>query len=815
VRFRSAFHLLLLLTASVASSLPARSAAQPKTALTGRTTESFDADWRFRQEDVKDGQAVDAPEAGWKSVTLPHDWSIAGPFSEQNPTGGAGAFLPSGIGWYRKSFTLPAESRGRRVFVEFDGVLQNSDVWINGEHLGHRPSGYVSFRYELTDHLKFGPEARNVLAVRTDTSQQPASRWYSGAGIYRHVRLVTVGAIHVEPDSLFVTATDIVAGGERNPPALHASSATVVVRAVVKNTTTAEAHVTVGCRITDEVGGVLAETTNSDLTIPAGQTTNLELPVPVRNVPLWDTAHPSLCRATVVVTQGATAQDNASTLFGVRTAEFDSQRGFLLNGRVVRLYGVCVHHEGGAFGAAVPVAVWEQRLGALRTLGVNAIRTAHNPPDPGFLDLCDRMGFLVMDELFDCWTVGKNPFDYHLYFDEWSKTDVRDTVRRDRNHPSIILYSAGNEIHDTPQEEKAKTILAGLVATFHENDPTRAVTQALFRPNVSHDYTNGLADLLDVIGTNYRDKELIAAWQDKPGRKIVGTEQRHDRETWLNLRDNPEEAGQFLWTGVDYLGEARAWPVIANNSGLIDRAGTLKPLALERRSWWGPKPTVGIVRRVAPNVVSKYDPGYEPANVTLRRTPVIFADWTPSSREAHEESVEIYSNCASVELFLNGRSLGAKPLNPDAAPRVWKVAFEPGTIRAVGSNAGEVVATDELRTAGNPAAIELIADRPTVSTDWEDVVRVTARVVDANGVLVPDATDAVTFAAEGAGAVVAVDNADNAAHDSFQAASYPAYHGRAYAFVRAVRPSGDIVLTASAPGLKSGVAQLKAAGAAR
>jgi beta-galactosidase len=244
--------------------------------------------------------------------------------------------------------------------------------------------------------------------------------------------------------------------------------------------------------------------------------------------------------------------DEEAVTFGIRDARFESETGFWLNGKNFKLLGACLHQDGGAFGSAVPVAVWEQRLTALREIGVNAIRTAHNPPDPGFLDLCDRMGFLVMDELFDCWTVGKPGLDgqalkdYHLYFNEWSKTDARDTVRRDRNHPSVILWSSGNEIHDTPQEEKAKQILAGLVAVFHENDPTRPVTQALFRPNVSHDYTNGLADLLDVIGTNYRDTELLAAWRAKPGRKIIGTEQQHDRRTWLTLRDNAAEAGRFL-----------------------------------------------------------------------------------------------------------------------------------------------------------------------------------------------------------------------------------------------------------------------------
>ena len=333
---------------------------------------------------------------------------------------------------------------------------------------------------------------------------------------------------------------------------------------------------------------------------------------------------------------------------------------------------------------------------------MNAIRTAHNPPAPEFLDLCDRMGFLVMDEMFDCWTVAKNPYDYHLYFNEWSKMDERDTILRDRNHPSIILYSVGNEIHDTPKAELAKGILEGLVAVAHEADPTRPVTQALFRPNVSHDYDDGLADLLDVIGQNYRENEILAAHAQNPSRKIIGTENQHSRAAWLALRDNPPYAGQFLWSGIDYLGESRRWPVVAAGSGLLDRTGAPKPMAFERQSWWSDKPMVFITRRVAPNALRPTDPGYEPAaQDVLRRPQVLFADWTPKNLQPHEETVEVYSNCKEVELFLNGKSLGVKPLNADASPRMWKVAFAPGTLKAVARNNGKVVATDELRTAGS------------------------------------------------------------------------------------------------------------------
>ena len=300
-----------------------------------------------------------------------------------------------------------------------------------------------------------------------------------------------------------------------------------------------------------------------------------------------------------VIVAGSVVDEDAVP-FGIREFRFDAATGFWLNGRNFKIKGVCLHHDGGAFGAAVPLRVWERRLEILKRLGVNAIRTAHNPPAPEFLDLTDRMGFLVMDEMFDSWTVAKNPYDYHRYFNEWSRIDTRDIVRRDRNHPSIIVYSAGNEIRDTPKAELAKTILRGLVDVFHENDPTRPVSQGLFRPNVSRDYDNGLADILDVVGQNYRENEILAAHRQKPTRKILGTENTHDRNAWLALRDNAPYAGQFLWSGIDYLGEARAWPGIGFPFGLLDRTGTPRPRAFERQSWWSDEPMVHITRRVAP-----------------------------------------------------------------------------------------------------------------------------------------------------------------------------------------------------------------------
>jgi len=756
-----------------------------------RTTLPFDRDWRFFRGDAAGAEAPAATDTAWTPVDLPHDWSIAGPFDEKNPSGAAGGFLPAGVGWYRKHFTLPAADAGRRVFVEFDGVMAHSDVWINGVHLGNRPYGYVSFGYECTGHLKFGPAADNVLAVRVDDSRQPASRWYEGAGIYRHVRLVVTDPVHLEHWGTFVTT-----------PRVAADAATVHVRSVVVNQSDAAADATLRLTLIAPDGTAAKAVETDARRIEAGGSATFERDLAVASPDLWDINHPACYHLRTEVRVGRTTVDDATTPFGIREARFDAATGFWLNGRNLKLKGVCLHADASAFGMAVPLGVWERRLAALKQLGVNAIRTAHNPPAPEFLDLCDRMGFLAMDELFDCWTVGKNKYDYHLDFNDWSQTDVRDTVRRDRNHPSIILYSAGNEIHDTPDAALAKKILAGLVAVFHAEDSTRPVTQALLRPNRSHDYDDGLADLLDVIGTNYRYRELIAAHEAKPTRKIVGTENRHDLASWLAVRDTPAYAGEFIWSGADYLGEAWFWPNVASSSGLLDRTDRPKPDGYAVQSWWSDTPMVYAARRVAPTPRGPVDPGYGP--VRRRRMQALFPDWNPRHPAPHGETVEVYSNCAQVELVLNGQSLGAKPRAADFAPRTWTVPYAPGTLEAVGRNRGEVVARFELRTAGNPDHLELTAHHAQLAPGWDRVDFVTARVVDANGVVVPDADNPVTFAVTGPGAIAAVDSADNASHESFQGSQRRAYQGRCVAIVRATAASGEITVAATSPSLAPG-----------
>jgi beta-galactosidase len=807
---------ILLLAALLAlpSLLHAAPAAAPLSQKP-RVIQQFTTGWRFLQADAPGAEKPGFDDSAWVGVTLPHDWSIAGPFKEDAPSRGAGAFAPTGIGWYRKTFTVPdadaTPTAARRTYIVFDGVMANSDVYLNGELLGHRPYGYVSFYYELTPHLHPG---KNTISVRVDDSQQPASRWYPGAGINRQVRLVTTSDAHIVPWGTFVTT-----------PSVSAASATIHVRSTVTNESAAPVNLTLRVRLTGPNGAPVLATkvvsSASSQNVAPGANADLDAEMTLPKPDRWDLDHPVLYTVHATLLRDGKAVDDEDVPFGIREFHFDPDKGFFLNGVHHKVYGVALHTDGGAVGTAVPLGVWERRLTELRKLGVNAIRTAHNPPAPEFLDLADRMGFLIMDEMFDCWSVAKNPYDYHLYFKDWNIRDTTDTVMRDRNHPSIILWSAGNEIHDTPKPDIAIPILTALVKTFHKNDPTRPVTQALFRPNVSHDYDNGLADLLDVVGQNYREQEILAAHAQKPTRKIIGTENAHDRNQWIAMRDHPEYSGQFLWSGIDYLGESRTWPTIGSGSGLLNSAALPHGRAFERQSWWSTTPMVAMVRRVTAVRATPVDPGYAnatstdqtaaataraagpPPDPSVRFSEPLLPDWTPKSLEPHTENVDVYTNAEEVELFLNGKSIGTEKLHADASAISFKVPFEPGTLKAVARSNGKVVATEELKTAGKPARIVFTADKVAtpLTPDWNDVRYVTATLVDDAGTRIPDSTTVIHFSASGPASIIAVDNGNFMDHDPFQATQRKVYFGNALALLRATGTTGRVTVTASADGI--------------
>lgn len=761
-------------------------------------------DWRVLVGDPEGAETLGLDDSRWAKVSVPHDWAIAGPFDVKARAGGAGGFLPTGVAWYRR--VLDAKpTPGRRVFVELDGVMERSGVWINGHHLGHRPSGYVSLRYDVTDFLR--ADGRNVLAVRADTSFAPSSRWYAGSGVYGKVRLIETGDVHVEQGGAFVST-----------PAIGKDQATARVQVDVTNSGAKASSAGLEIVVSDPDGKVVARQSVPPVTIDVARTETLSAELPIPAPRLWGLDSPNLYRASIrVIGADGQASDSEVVPFGIRTAKFEADTGFWLNGRNIKLKGVALHADGGAVGAAVPLAVWRQRFTALKALGVNAIRTAHNPPSPDFLDLADRMGFVVMDELFDQWNVAKTPGDYHLFFSDWHKRDARDMLRRDRNHPSVVLWSAGNEIHDTAYPVQAKAALHSLLDVMHAADPTRPVTQALFRPNVTGDYANGLADMLDVVGQNYREGELTAAHEAKPTRKIIGTENSHARGSWIAVRDYAPYAGMFLWTGVDYLGESdrSGWPNIGNPAGLLDRTGALKVNGMQRAGWWAETPVIHVVRNAAPAAPPPPNDGAGPApalpTMVAVATPApkvrIFDDWTPEDLSPHPETIEVYSNCPSVDVTLNGRALGAKPLPADGAPRQWSVTFSPGEVVASCGGAGP---RDSLRTAGPAKRIVLASDDKAVGSSFDDLAFVRARVVDAKGVIVPSAEASITFAVSGAGRFVAADNGAPADHTPFASPVRSAFRGTATAYVRGTG-GGKLTVKASAPGLEPATLTLPSA----
>jgi beta-galactosidase len=740
----------------------------------GRVSTSFDADWRFFKGDAKGAQATAFNDGAWRPLSIPHDWSIEGPYDQANPTSRGGGYLPAGVGWYRKRFTLPAEEAKRRVRIEFDGVMANSEVWINGKLLGKRPYGYSSFSYDLSPYLKFGKGQANVLAVRADNEVQPASRYYTGAGIYRHVRMVSTEPVQFGAGGIFVSTT-----------AIDADGASLRLQSDLSNTSPTDGEYVLQVAIHDPAGKVV-QTTESRHKLAAGRSAEVLQTVKVPAPQRWSLDQPLLYRAVATLRSGSTVLDQQTTSFGIREFKFDADTGFWLNGVNLKIKGVCLHHDAGALGAAVPLDAWRRRFELLREAGVNAIRTAHNPVAPEFLDLADEMGFLVMDETFDTWTAAKDNGEqgYNRFWTQWWEADTRAMVIRDRNHPSIIMYSVGNEIHDNLDSPEGFQKYKQQQDLMHQLDPTRPVTMALFRPALSKVYVNGFAETMDIVGQNYRENELVAAHKANPRRKVIGTENGHQQSAWLALRDNAFMAGQFLWVGFDYLGE-NSWPATTYDQGLFDRAGNWKPRGLQRQSWWSAKPVVHIVRRADNDGTGDW-----------------VADWTPADLNTYDDAkVQIYSNAEQVELFLNGESLGSKAKPKDDSPRGWDVTFAPGTLRAVASNGGKEVAVEELKTAGPAARIELASSRKTLGAGWNDAAFVTARIVDANGVEVPNGSVPLAFSISGPGALGAVDNGNVASHDSYQSNQCKSDRGRCLAVVKANAPSGTITLKADAKGL--------------
>ena len=742
-----------------------------------RVITSFDADWKFIKQDISQASAANYNDKSWRSLNVPHDWSIEYPFNRANTSGRGGGYVETGIGWYRKSFVLNTTESNQQFFIEFDGVMMNSDVWINGYHLGKRPYGYISFQYELTKHLNFGKDKINVLAVRADNSLQPASRWYTGSGIYRHVKLISTGTTHIDKWGVFVTT-----------PKISTDKATVHAQIQVLNQSAASNNIVIETSIMAPNGSVVSNN-QLKLSIAAAQQKIVDQDLTVTQPQLWTLEKTNQYTAIVTVKVNNKIIDTYKTIFGIRTIQFDAEKGFLLNGNAVKIKGVCLHHDGGAFGSAVPLGVWEKRILALKELGVNGIRTSHNPVAPEFLSLCDQLGMLVMNETFDTWNAKKSSADngYNLYFTDWWERDTRDQVLRDRNHPSVVIYSIGNEIHDNLNDSTGFRKYKMQQDLVHSLDSTRPVTMALFRPGISRVYENGFAETMDIVGQNYRENELVALHEKKPNLKQIGTENRTEQAAWIPFRDKPYIAGQFLWTGIDYIGESD-WPAVVHGSGLLDRTGFVRHLGYQRKSWWSNEPMVYTMRKEGNAGAGEW-----------------INDWSPTDVDTYDEAkVQVFSNCDEVELFLNDISQGVKPRPADnASPRGWSFTFHTGVLKTVGKNNGKIVATQVLKTAGAPAKIILSTEKKTVGNTWDDVCYITATIVDENNVECLNADNQIEFSVTGAGVLAGADNGDLTATESFLSNKRFSYKGRCIAIVKANAATGKINIVATTSNLKS------------
>ena len=794
---RAVVGLLALLVAPFASTVAQRE----------RAILPFDRAWRFHLGDVPGAQEATFDDSAWRRLDLPHDWSIEGEFSDTNPAGAGGGALPGGVGWYRKTFSVAGRDTGRLVFVEFDGVYRNSEVWIDGHYLGKRPYGYSSFSYELTPHLRYGG-ASDVIAVRVNNSQQPNSRWYSGSGIYRHVRLVTTDRVHVDHWGTYVTT-----------PEVTPASARVTIRTTISNASQADQPITLRTVLYD-AGDREVAAASAEARVPRDSVSEIAQDLVIRNPTQWSLDRPYVYRAVSRVVCGGKPCDDYSTPFGVRTFVFDPDRGFILNGKPLKIRGVCLHHDLGALGAAVNTRALERQLEIMRGMGVNAIRTSHNPPAPELLDLTDRMGFIVLDEAFDMWKKQKTKFDYHLDWDAWHVRDLSDMVRRDRNHPSVFMWSIGNEVMEqwTNGDSTAAPIARELAGIVRGLDPTRPITSA----NNNGSPANPLfhAGALDLLGHNYHHQAWANFPTQFPGAKFIITEAMSalnsrgvyeqpsdsvasyatpyvkdsgpqpnkdyrlssydDRKAfWGSLHEEslrlferyPFLSGMFIWQGIDYLGEPTPyeWPARSSYFGVVDLAGFPKDPYYLYQSVWTTRPMLHV-----------------------------FPHW--SWAPGRTIDVWAYSNAAEVELFLNGASLGAKQKPEKVSHLMWRVAYTPGTLRAVARTGGRVVATQEVKTAGVPARVALAPDRGTIHPDGNDLSFVTVTVEDSAGVPVPTAEPLVRFRVAGDGRIVGVDNGDQISHEPFQADHVRLFEGKALVIIRGGRTPGTVTLTATAEG---------------
>jgi beta-galactosidase len=797
---------------------------------------NFDPGWRFLKADAPGAEAAAFNDSSWRTVDLPHDWSIedlppaaasaavaapastpaptnlpatgggrgrgrvsfpiVGPFSPDSPGGRATGYTLGGTGWYRKHFVLDRLSAGKRIAIQFDGVYMDSDVWLNGHPLGNHPYGYTAFAYDLTDFLN-PPGQDNVIAVRVrDTGRN--SRWYSGSGIYRHVVLRVTDPLRVGQWGVYVTT-----------PKVTKERATVNVATTIENGQSADTVLTLRIKLLGPTGKIL-QTGETNVHASAGG--QLEIPVTfeIKSPPLWSVEKPVLCQASVELLASGKVVDTSTTTFGIREIKFSVENGFTLNGVSVKLRGGCLHHDLGVLGSASFDRAEERRVELLKASGYNAIRTSHNPPSTAFLNACDRLGVLVIDEAFDCWEKSKNPDDYGKYFADWWQRDLDSMLLRDRNHPCVILWSIGNEINERA-DESGYVIAKKLSDEVRRLDPTRPVTEAICgfwdRPGKPWSDTDKAFTFLDVGGYNYQVGQYERDHVKFPDRIIVGTESypRDIASIWRTVEKNPYVLGDFVWTCMDYIGEAGTGAARLDNDrgvyfdaycGDLDICGFKKAVSHYRDVVWGLSPLEVFVHRPIPEGRRETVAGWG--------WPDELASWTWPGNEGKQMQINVYSQCDSVRLELNGKEIGVQQINGGRLTARFEAPYAAGELKAVGLKNEKVVATKILRTTGPAKKVRLAVDRSTIRADRGDLAYVTVEITDASGNVLPDATNLVHFTLTGPGELAAVGSGAPDVMESFQQPQHTAWHGRCLAVLRPQGTAGKLTLRATADGLSAG-----------
>lgn len=835
--------------------------------VTDNRRQDFTADWTFHLGDDSAASRPDYDDTAWRILHLPHDWAIEGEFSKDNPSGTGGGALPGGIGWYRKTFTVDKADEGKRLYIDFDGVYMNSEVFINGHSLGVRPYGYVSFSYDLTPHIKWG--GKNVVAVRVDNAEQPNSRWYSGCGIYRNVWLTKLNPVHIAQWGTFITAQDVSKNSARlNIRTKIQYDAAAQLQDSVKQADGTYvffdseivplADVVLQSRLMDAEGNVVGEVA-SELQVTPACPNEVEQEIVVKNPNLWSVNTPYIYKVNSILIDKTTGKvlDNYCTNTGIRTFRFDVQKGFILNGERLKINGVCMHHDLGCLGAAVNVRAIERQLEILQEMGCNGIRCSHNPPSPELLDLCDRMGFIVMDETFDMWRKRKTAHDYSRYFNEWHERDLTDLILRDRNHPSVFIWSIGNEVLEQWSDAKADTLTleqANLILNFgHDQsmlakegemsvnslltkkladmvkalDSTRPVTAGCNEPNPNnHLFRSGA---LDLIGFNYHDDWFAGVPEKFPGKPFIVAESVSALMTRGYYRmpsdetvicperwDKPYFDDSFSCSSYDNChvpwGNSHEGTMrhVKNNDFIsgqyvwtgFDYLGEPTPYGWPARSsYFGIVDLAGFPK----DVYYLYQSEWHPEKKVLHLFP--HWNWAPGQ---DIDMWAYYNNADEVELFVNGESQGVRTKGKDDFHVVWRVKYEPGVVKVVSRKDGKTVLEKEIHTAGEPAQIRLTADRNEIKSDGRDLSFVTVEVLDKDGNLCPNADNQIMFDVQGAGFIAGVDNGSPVSMEKFKADHRKAFYGKCLVVVQSDGKSGGIKLTATSEGLKTAVTAIKA-----